>query len=317
MRLGLAIALLAGSGGAAATTPYQLIPGTFEAGRQPDGNSIILDAPDGLIVIDTGRHQAQQDKILAVAKVRGKPVAAIINTHWHLDHTGGNQEIRAAYPKARIFASNAVVGALSGFLRDSRKGAEGYLAGGKVAPEQEAEIRTDFAAMDDRADLVPTNPVTASGKRKIAGRPLDLNLAPFAATEGDVWVYDRTTRTVFSGDLVVAFAPFLDTGCVDGWFKALDRIEATPFATLIPGHGEPMSRTEFLQWKGAFHHFVDCAESNAPKEQCIAGWKKDAARFIAPLGTQGIDGLLGYYIDKRLRAPPAERNKYCAAAKPS
>ena len=90
-----------------------VIPGTFERGRQPDGNSVILDAPKGLVVIDTGRHKAQQDKILRAAKARGKPIVAIINSHWHLDHTGGNQEIRAVYPGARIIASNAVLGALS------------------------------------------------------------------------------------------------------------------------------------------------------------------------------------------------------------
>lgn len=311
------MSLLAASALAGAPAPYLLIPGTFEEGRQPDGNSIILDAPGGLIVIDTGRHKVQQDKILAAAKARGKPIAAIINTHWHLDHTGGNQEIRTAYPKARVIASNAVAGALSGFLKDSRKDAEEYLASGEVAQAQKAEILGDFAAMDDRADLMPTDPVTASGKRMIAGRTLELHLARFAATEGDVWVYDPKTRTAYSGDLVVAFAPFLDTACVDGWFKALDQIEASSFVTLVPGHGAAMSRSDFAQWKSAFRHFVDCADSDAPEEQCIAGWKKDAARFIAPLGKRNLDGLLGYYLDKRLRVPPAERNKYCPAARPS
>src|SRR5213075_2679169 len=118
--------------------------------------------------IDTGRHRAQQDKILAAAKARGKPIVAIINSHWHLDHTGGNQEIRAIYPKARIIASNAVIGALSGYLKDSRKGAEDFLAKEKVSPEMQAEIQGDFAAMDDRADLIPTEPVTSSGRRVIA-----------------------------------------------------------------------------------------------------------------------------------------------------
>jgi glyoxylase-like metal-dependent hydrolase (beta-lactamase superfamily II) len=199
MRLKLAVALLAlfGCGGAKGAEPYQLIPGTFVERHQPDGNSIILDAPKGLIVIDTGRHRAQQDRILDAAKARGKPIAAIINSHWHLDHTGGNQEIRAAYPKARIIASNAVVGALSGFLKDSRKGAEEYIVSGQAPPEQIAEIKGDFAAMDDRADLIPTEPVTRTERRTIAGRVLELHLARYAATEGDVWVYDPTTKTVF------------------------------------------------------------------------------------------------------------------------
>jgi len=291
-----ALVLLLGCGGAKGAEPYQLIAGTLEEGRQPDGNSIILDAPNGLIVMDTGRHKAQHDKILAAAKARGKPIVAIINSHWHLDHTGGNQEIRAAYPNARIIASNAVVGALSGFLKDSRKGAEEYLASGKAPAEQEAEIRGDFAA-NDRPDLIPTDPVTKTERRNVAGRPLDIHLAPYAATEGDVWVYDPKTKTVFSGDLVVAFAPFLDTACVEGWFRALDRIEVVPFTRLVPGHGEVMARADFLQWRTVFRNFVACADSKAAKPECISRWKRDAAPFLAPLGKSNIDGLLDYYLD--------------------
>jgi glyoxylase-like metal-dependent hydrolase (beta-lactamase superfamily II) len=309
LRFALALTLLGSCSPARSAVPYQVIPGTFAEGRQPDGNSIILEAPDGLIVFDTGRHRAQQDKILAAAKARRKPIVTIINSHWHLDHTGGNEEIRAAYPQARIIASNAVVGALSGFLKNSRKGAEEFLASGKASAEQEAEIRGDFAAMDDRADLLPTEPVTKDEQRKVAGRRLELHLAPYAATEGDVWLYDPKTKVVFSGDLVVAFAPFLDTACVDGWMKALGQIEAVPFTTLVPGHGEPMSRSDFSQWRTAFRNFVDCAASEAAKADCVAGWKRDAAAFLQPLGERKVDGLLDYYLDARLRSP--DRDKYC------
>ncbi|HVU29033.1 MAG TPA: MBL fold metallo-hydrolase [Sphingomicrobium sp.] len=313
MRIVSAIAFMAAlpcASAALARQPYLLIPGTFEKGRQPDGNSIILDAPEGVIVIDTGRHDRQQEKILAAAKSLGKPIAAIINTHWHLDHTGGNQEIRAAFPNVRIIASNAVLGALNGFLKDSREGAEEYLAGGKAPADVESDIRADFAAMDDRADLVPSDPVTRSGRRVIAGRALDINLASYAATEGDVWVYDPRTRTVFAGDLVTAFAPFLDTACVAGWKRALDRIEAIPFTSLVPGHGDVMNRAQFRKWRIAFTHFVDC---RGTKDECIAAWKRDAAPFLAPLGSQSVDGLLGYYLDARLRNP--DRNRYCPPVK--
>jgi glyoxylase-like metal-dependent hydrolase (beta-lactamase superfamily II) len=290
---------------------YQLIPGTFEEGRQPDGNSIILDAPEGLIVIDTGRHAPLQEKILASANASGKPIAAIINSHWHLDHTGGNQEIRAAFPNTRIIASNAAAGALTGFLADSRKGAEEYLASGMVSPEQEAEIRGDFAAMDARADLLPTDPVTSSGRRVIAGRPLDIHLAEYAATSGDVWVYDPATKTVFAGDLVVGIAPFMDTACVDGWSAALDRIDAVPFTTLVPGHGAAMGHAAFRQWKTAFRNLVDCAATKATNAECVAGWNRDAAPFIAEFAPRKADGLIEYYLKTRLRAEPAERVKYC------
>src|SRR3954468_19428504 len=92
------LALTLAGAAPAAETGWHLVPGSFEPGRQPDGNSVFLEAPDGLILVDTGRHPAHQERLLAYAKARGRPIAAIVNTHWHLDHTGGNAEIRAAYP---------------------------------------------------------------------------------------------------------------------------------------------------------------------------------------------------------------------------
>jgi len=71
----------------------------------------ILDAPVGLIVLSGARRA-----ILAHACRVGKCLAAIINTHWHLDHTTGNRDILAAFPEAKTIACHAVEGALAGFL---------------------------------------------------------------------------------------------------------------------------------------------------------------------------------------------------------
>ncbi|HYD37466.1 MAG TPA: MBL fold metallo-hydrolase, partial [Allosphingosinicella sp.] len=121
MRRLLALLILITAVSAPAASPdggpgWHLVRGSFEPGRGPDGNSVFLDAPEGLILVDTGRHPAHQEKLLAYAKARGRPVAAIVNTHWHLDHSGGNSEIRAAWPGAEVHASNAVDGALTGFF---------------------------------------------------------------------------------------------------------------------------------------------------------------------------------------------------------
>ncbi|MEA3065975.1 MAG: hypothetical protein QOJ27_2432, partial [Sphingomonadales bacterium] len=201
-------------------------------------------------------------------------------------------------------------GALTGFFPQSRRGAEEFLASGEASPEQAAEIKGDFAAMDDAASLRPTRPVVRSGPVRIAGRRLQLNLARFAATEGDVWLYDPRTKLLVAGDLVVGPVPFFDTSCSEGWRRALDALAATRFTILVPGHGEPMTRPQFLQWRSAFGHLLDCAASARSKAECIAGWKRDAAAFI-PDGDRRIDGMVGYYLDSRLRAAPAEREKYC------
>jgi len=313
MRRLLALLILAAAGAAPAAgrdSGWHLVPGSFAPGRGPDGNSVFLDAPEGLILVDTGRHPAHQEALLAYARERGKPVAAIVNTHWHLDHSGGNAEIRAAFPRAEVYASTAVEGALTGFFPQSRKSAEEFLASGKAGPELAAEIRRDFAAMDDAGSLRATRPVTRSARLSIAGRKLQVNLARFAATEGDVWLYDPRSRLLIAGDLVVGPVPFFDTGCPDGWREALAALAATPFSTLVPGHGAPMTRPQFLQWRRAFDALLDCAVSDREKQACIAGWKRDAAAFI-PAGDRRIDSMVGYYLDTRLRAAPEEREKYC------
>lgn len=307
--------VLASSLSTAADTPedWHLIPGTFEPNRGPDGNSIFLDAPEGLILVDTGRHPAHRDGLLAYARERGRPIVALFNTHWHLDHSTGNREIRAAYPGAELYATTAVEGALVGFFPQSRAAAERFLASGEATPEQRAEIERGFAAMDDAASLRPSRPVSTSGEVVVGGRRLSVNVARFAATEGDIWIHDAAAGIVIAGDLVVAPVPFMDTACPEGWRRALDAIAATPFTTLIPGHGAPMTRAQFLTWRRAFNNVLDCGASERSRDECTAGWVRDAAPFIAPGDEARMRQMAAYYIDTRLRSPPQERQRFCRA----
>lgn len=294
-----------------AAAAWQLVPGVWTPPSGPDGNTVLIDAPEGLIVVDTGRHPRHQQAILAAAKRRGKPIAAIVNTHWHLDHTGGNAELRAAFPGVPIIASNAVDAALNGFFKRSRAAAEAHIASGKAPPEQVAEIRRDTAAMDDVRNLKPTRPVTRSGSMTISGRRIDVHLEPYAATAGDVWLFLPDERLAIAGDLVVGLTPFMDTACPEGWRKALGNIAAVPFRTLIPGHGAPMDREDFTRWRRAFDTLLDCAAGSASRQACIDGWMRDAAPFIPDVDRPRVPGIIGYYLDKRLRAAPAERMRYC------
>jgi glyoxylase-like metal-dependent hydrolase (beta-lactamase superfamily II) len=166
--------------------------------------------------------------------------------------------------------------------------------------------------MDNPDSVRPTVPVSKSGAMNVAGRHLDIHVAPFAATEADLWIYDPQARLAIVGDLVVDIVPFMDTACPDGWGKALEEVAATSFETLIPGHGAPMDRSGFLQWKSAFDHFVDCGRSDKPKQDCVAGWKRDAAPFIDAAHADYVEEAAAYYIDTRLRSSPEEQQKYCS-----
>jgi glyoxylase-like metal-dependent hydrolase (beta-lactamase superfamily II) len=315
MRLTVIVAALltATSGASVATTPepYHLIPGAVPLDAGPDGNTVVLDAPKGLIVFDTGRHVEHSQAIIDYAKRRGRPIAAVINSHWHLDHMTGNWDIRQAYPHVAVYASNAINGALETFLKDSRDQTDKALADPKTDKATRDQLERAIAATDHPERIKPDHVITHSGRMIIAGRPLDIHLAKFAATEGDVWVYDPKTRTAIIGDLVVGLVPFMDTACADGWSQALDAIAKIPFTALIPGHGDPMTRDDFLQWRTAYNNFVDCGRSKAPGKQCVEGWAHDAAKFIDAAHAGYAKGAAGYYLQTRLRSSPEEQQRYC------
>jgi glyoxylase-like metal-dependent hydrolase (beta-lactamase superfamily II) len=280
------------------------IPGGMIPGRQPDGNSIVFAAPDGLIVMDTGRHAWQRQAILDFAKAQGKPIAAIVNSHWHLDHVSGNPALRAAYPGLKVYASGAIDDALTGFLARSAAEAKSYLDDGKLPPESAEDVRGDLAIFANGAALKPDVVIVASSTRRIAGKALAVNLAPNAATAGDVWLYDPRSRVAASGDLVTLPVPFLDTACPAGWSAALARIAATPFKTLIPGHGLPMTRGQFATYRKSFDAFIACSASTAEAGACAADWANAVAALPGadPATSKRVMGMATYYVHDVLRA---------------
>ena len=302
--------ILFGLSGATAE-PYHFIPGAVPLDSGPDGNTIVLDAPRGLIVFDTGRHPEHAQAIMDYAKVRHRPIAAIVNSHWHLDHTTGNWDIRQAYPHVDVYASGALKGALETFLADSKANAEKMLADPKTTPAARDQILRGRAVLDHPERIAPNHVIARSGRMTIAGRSLGVHLAKFAATEGDVWLYDAKSRTVIAGDLVVGLVPFMDTACAEGWSRALGEIARLPFTTLIPGHGDPMTRADFLLWRSAYDNFVDCGHSTRPGKECIQGWSRDAAKFIDAAHKDYANGAAGYYLQTRLRSSAEEQQRYC------
>lgn len=259
----------------------ELLRGAILPERGPDGNSIIFDAPDGLVVVDTGRHAWHSDAILAYAKSRGRPVAAIVNTHWHLDHTSGNGRVKATFPKAPVVATNAVDRALApgGFLARSLESSRPMLDDPKFSPIQKEEVQIFLDTMASSDGLRPDVVVTASGERALAGRALDLHVTDGAVTDADLWIYDPASGVAAIGDLVTFPAPFFETACPAAWRRALDEVWAAPFTTAIPGHGDPMSRAQFDAWRGAFNGFMDCVQGTAEAGQCAATWADGIAPF--------------------------------------
>jgi glyoxylase-like metal-dependent hydrolase (beta-lactamase superfamily II) len=295
-----------------------IAPGTYfvEGGatpnRQPDGNSIIIVAPKGLIVFDTGRRKEHAQRLLDLAREQNRPIAAIINSHWHLDHVGGNPLLRDAFPDIHVYASSAMDAARTGFLADYRAQLVTEMAQSAKNPEAQASMRTEIALIDAGAALGPTETITSSGPVNIAGRDLQLHLETRAVTAGDVWIFDPETRVLLAGDLVTLPAPFFESACPARWRASLAHLDKLPFDWLVPGHGAPMHKPAFAAYLRAFSNLLDCAAGDAEDRVCIDGWISDAAvLFTQSKDVSYARTLVGYYLNNYLRHPTERIRKFC------
>ena len=291
-----------------------LVPGAILPDRQPDGNTVVFAAPDGLIVVDSGRHAWHSDAILSLARTQQAAIVAIVNTHWHLDHVSGNPALRKAYPGLRVHASNAIDGAIAGFFPASAKESAAYLDDPQLPQATRDDIRGDLQTIANAAALQPDAVIAVSGNQTLGGLTLRINLARDAATAGDLWIYDPQSRVVVLGDLVTLPAPFLDTACPEGWQAALQQVAATPFQTAIPGHGAPLTRAGFERYRDAFVAFIACSKSVRSPDECASSWTDSVGSLLAdaPLEEQRARGMAAYYVGM-LRANGG-RSKYCESS---
>src|ERR1700677_3383616 len=90
----------------------------------PGGNIAVLSGPDGKLLVDAEIITARPHVTEALASINADPIKQLINTHWHFDHTGGNEWAHEAgagilgtrtrvniFPRPR--ASKATLGTLS------------------------------------------------------------------------------------------------------------------------------------------------------------------------------------------------------------
>jgi glyoxylase-like metal-dependent hydrolase (beta-lactamase superfamily II) len=284
-----------------------LLRGAFVPGQQPDGNSVLLRAPDGLIVVDSGRHAAHTQRILDFAADAKQPIVAVVNTHWHLDHISGNARLRAAHPDLRVHASDALDAALAGFLATGRRQMQQMLDTSTDEAEK-ARLRDEIARVDSGPALKPDVVIDAPATRALAGKPLRWGFERASVTAGDVWLFDPATRVLISGDLVTLPAPFLDTACPARWRATLERLDQVEFDILLPGHGAPMTHADFGRYRDAFGSLLDCAATPVGAATCVDGWMRDAQPLLAGHPEGLARDLVDYYVQHRLRGDAATRD---------
>jgi glyoxylase-like metal-dependent hydrolase (beta-lactamase superfamily II) len=107
-------------------------------------------------------------------------------------------------------------------------------------------------------------------------------------------VLDEKTGVLIAGDLVTLPAPFLDTACPARWGESLDRLAKVEFDLLVPGHGAPMTHTQFASYRTAYRDLLAC---DKPKEQCIDAWVRGVGPLMSGADERVTRVLMDYYVD--------------------
>jgi quinoprotein relay system zinc metallohydrolase 2 len=171
-------------------------------------------------VIDSGGSYAVGRALRAAIRgVTQLPVCYVINTHVHPDHVFGNQAFVEDKPQ---FVGHA---RLAEALR--RRGPN-YLR---------ALMRDVGDAAQGSTIVLPTLTVADIQRLDLGGRSLQLRAWPTAHTDTDLTVFDATSGTLWSGDLLfVGHLPVVD-GSLRGFVAVIDELKDFPAQRAIPGHG--------------------------------------------------------------------------------
>ncbi|HVF65843.1 MAG TPA: MBL fold metallo-hydrolase [Casimicrobiaceae bacterium] len=224
----------------------------------------------------------------AVAKVSAKPIRFVVNTHWHFDHTGGNENFGKA---------GAIIVAHENVRR-------------RMSTEQFIEFLNMKVKMEPRAAL-PSVTFMRDVTFHQNGDEIHLFHVPNAHTDGDAIVHFRTSDVIHMGDVFFnRMYPFIDTssgGTAEGVVAAVDRVLAiaTDKTRVIPGHGPLASRSDLKAYRDMVatisSRVRDGARAGRSLEQVIASRPTadfDAVWGKGPLGPDRFVEMLYKNVPK-------------------
>ena len=196
------------------------------------GNITVAVAKDAIIMVD-GEFAPLHDKIkAAVATVSNLPIKYLVNTHFHGDHTGGNEPF--AKDGVTIVAESNVKTRLAA-------GTSNGLTGAKTPPAPDAAL--------------PSKTYTGSFKIRLPGRVAELKHIANAHTDGDTYVWFKSSNVLSTGDTFTngryPNIDFANGGNIKGMIAAADTYLKLVNAKtrIVPGHGPLADKAALLDYR--------------------------------------------------------------------
>ncbi len=227
LKYAAAPALIAWAARVLPAQPAAILALTDKLGVVDGGGSNVLAflTGDGALLVDSGAWKSGDHVLAALAGVK---VLTLFNTHYHLDQTGNNE----------IFGTT----------------------GAKIIAHEHARqwMATDYWLPDeDRYEKArpraaqPTETFQTTGTLRAGNEQIDYGHLPLAHTDGDIYVFFRTSNVLAVGDVASPLRdPALDwfTGAwIGGRVDAMDTILglANDQTKIVPAAGPVMSKAEF------------------------------------------------------------------------
>jgi glyoxylase-like metal-dependent hydrolase (beta-lactamase superfamily II) len=196
------------------------------------GNITVAAANDGIIIVD-GEFAPLHDKIKdAIVLVSKQPIKYLVNTHFHGDHTGGNEPF--AKDGATVVAEVNVKNRLAA-------GTTNGLTGAKTPPAA--------------PDALPSKTYTGAFKLRLNGRVADLKHIANAHTDGDTYVWFKTANVLSTGDTFTngryPNIDFANGGNIKGMIAATDIYLklANARTRIVPGHGPIADKAALIDYR--------------------------------------------------------------------
>jgi cyclase len=243
----------------------QIGPNAWAAVGRPQGqaNAGFVIGDDGVAIVDTppgvdstGKLDAgpAQQLLAEIRKRTQLPIKFAVNTHYHVDHVGGN----------RVYSDAGAVIAAQHNVRGWIHTENLKFFGKDITPEQKAFIETATAPMlvyDDAADIY------------LGSRGIELRSFP-GHTGGDTVVIIPGSKIVFTGDLLwVKTLPNMVDASSKSWIDTLDTLaQRFPDFTFIPGHGDVGSAEDvraFREYLAALRKLVGEAQAQGKSGEAV------------------------------------------------